>query len=65
MNCEIEVHPAALRALKLIDHQDRRRIHGAIGLLAAGARRHQLIAAPAPHSHYLAFRMSERGETVR
>lgn len=38
MPYEIEVRPAALRALKHIDHQDRRRIQGAIALLAADPR---------------------------
>ncbi|MGP9683612.1 MULTISPECIES: type II toxin-antitoxin system RelE family toxin [unclassified Brachybacterium] len=38
MPYEIEVRPAALRALKCIDHQDRRRIQGAIALLAAEPR---------------------------
>lgn len=38
MPYEIEVRPAALRALKRIDHQDRRRIQGAIALLAAEPR---------------------------
>lgn len=35
---EIEVRPAALRALKKIDRQDQRRIQGAIALLAADPR---------------------------
>lgn len=35
---EIEVRPAALRALKRIDRQDQARIRGAIALLAADPR---------------------------
>jgi mRNA interferase RelE/StbE len=35
---EIEVRPAALRALKKIDRQDQPRIQGAIALLAADPR---------------------------
>jgi mRNA interferase RelE/StbE len=35
---EIALRPAAVRALKRIDHQDRRRIRGAIALLAADPR---------------------------
>ncbi|MFT3861957.1 type II toxin-antitoxin system RelE family toxin [Micropruina sp.] len=38
MTYEIEVRPAALRALKKIDRQDRARIRGAIALLAADPR---------------------------
>ncbi|MPV49097.1 plasmid stabilization protein [Pseudactinotalea sp. HY160] len=38
MTYEIEVRPAALRALTRIDHQDRARIRGAIALLAADPR---------------------------
>ncbi|MFT4215730.1 MAG: type II toxin-antitoxin system RelE/ParE family toxin [Micropruina sp.] len=34
MPYQIEVRPAALRALKRIDHQDQARIRGAIALLA-------------------------------
>lgn len=35
---EIELRPAALRALKRIDRQDQARIRGAIALLAANPR---------------------------
>lgn len=35
---EIEVRPAALRALKRIDRQDQGRIRGALALLAADPR---------------------------
>ena len=38
MTYEIELRPAAVRALKRIDHQDRSRIRGAIALLAADPR---------------------------
>lgn len=38
MSYEIEVRPAALRALKKVDRQDQPRIHGAIALLAAEPR---------------------------
>lgn len=38
MASAIEVRPAALRALKRIDHQDQARIRGAIALLAADPR---------------------------
>ena len=38
MTYEIELRPAAVRALKRIDHQDRSRIRGAIALLAAEPR---------------------------
>lgn len=38
MSYEIEVRPAALRALKRIDRQDQARIRGAIALLAADPR---------------------------
>lgn len=38
MAYEIEVRPAALRALKRIDRQDQGRIRGAIALLAASPR---------------------------
>lgn len=38
MAYEIEVRPAALRALKKIDRQDQARIRGAIALLAADPR---------------------------
>lgn len=38
MPYEIELRPAALRALKRIDHQDQDRIRGAIALLAANPR---------------------------
>ncbi|MFT3971637.1 MAG: type II toxin-antitoxin system RelE/ParE family toxin [Micropruina sp.] len=38
MTYEIEVRPAALRALKKIDRQDQARIRGAIALLAADPR---------------------------
>ncbi|NQX13810.1 type II toxin-antitoxin system RelE/ParE family toxin [Microbacteriaceae bacterium VKM Ac-2855] len=31
--CRIELRPAALKALRRIDPQDRKRIHGAIALL--------------------------------
>lgn len=38
MAYEIEVRPAALRALKKIDKRDQSRIQGAIALLAADPR---------------------------
>ena len=38
MTYEIELRPAAVRALKRIDHQDRSRIRGAIPLPAADPR---------------------------
>lgn len=38
MAYEIEVRPAAMRALKRIDHQDQARIRGVIALLAADPR---------------------------
>lgn len=38
MGYEIEVRPAALRALKKIDRQEQPRIQGAIALLAAEPR---------------------------
>lgn len=38
MAYEIELRPAALRALKRVDRQDQPRIHGAIALLAADPR---------------------------
>ncbi|HEX7349859.1 type II toxin-antitoxin system RelE/ParE family toxin [Brachybacterium sp.] len=38
MTYEIELRPAAVRALKRIDRQDRGRIQGAIALLAASPR---------------------------
>ena len=38
MSCEIELRPAALRALKRVDRQDQPRIQGAIALLAADPR---------------------------
>lgn len=38
MAYEIEVRPAALRALKRIDRRDQARIRGAIALLAADPR---------------------------
>lgn len=38
MTYEIEVRPAALRALKSIDRKDQARIRGAIALLAADPR---------------------------
>lgn len=38
MTYEIELRPAALRALKKIDHQDHARIRGAIALLATDPR---------------------------
>ncbi|MFT4258810.1 type II toxin-antitoxin system RelE family toxin [Microbacterium sp.] len=38
MAYEIEVRPAALRALKKIDRQDQARIRGAIALLAVDPR---------------------------
>ncbi len=38
MSYEIEVRPAALRALKKVDRQDQPRIRGAIALLAAEPR---------------------------
>lgn len=38
MTYEIELRPAAVRALKRVDHQDRGRIQGAIALLAVDPR---------------------------
>lgn len=38
MNYRIELRPAAIRALKQIDHQDRDRIRGAIALLGQDPR---------------------------
>lgn len=38
MTYEIELRPAAVRALKRIDHQDRERIRGAIALLGEDPR---------------------------
>lgn len=38
MTYQIELRPAAVRALKRIDHQDRGRIRGAIALLASNPR---------------------------
>ena len=38
MTCQVELRPAAVRALKRIDHQDRGRIRGAIALLAEDPR---------------------------
>ncbi|BDZ55185.1 type II toxin-antitoxin system RelE family toxin [Agromyces marinus] len=38
MSYRIELRPAALRALKRIDHQDRDRIRGAIALLGQDPR---------------------------
>lgn len=38
MKYRIELRPAAVRALKRIDHQDRDRIRGAIALLAQDPR---------------------------
>jgi mRNA interferase RelE/StbE len=38
MTYRIELRPAALRALKRIDHQDRDRIRGAIALLGEDPR---------------------------
>ncbi len=38
MTYEIELRPAAVRALKRIDRQDRGRVQGAIALLAANPR---------------------------
>ncbi|QEV99338.1 type II toxin-antitoxin system RelE/ParE family toxin [Microbacterium caowuchunii] len=38
MTYQIELRPAAVRALKQIDHQDRDRIHGAIALLGEDPR---------------------------
>lgn len=38
MAYEIELRPAAVRALKRIDRQDQRRIRGAIALLAVNPR---------------------------
>ncbi|MFE7603881.1 type II toxin-antitoxin system RelE/ParE family toxin [Brachybacterium paraconglomeratum] len=38
MAYEIELRPAAVRALKRVDHQDRGRIQGAIALLAVDPR---------------------------
>lgn len=35
---QVELRPAAVRALKLIDHQDRDRIRGAIALLGENPR---------------------------
>lgn len=38
MSYRIEIRPAAIRALKRIDHQDRDRIRGAIALLGQDPR---------------------------
>ncbi|WP_309130784.1 type II toxin-antitoxin system RelE/ParE family toxin [Brevibacterium sp.] len=38
MSYEIELRPAAVRALKRIDHKDQTRIRGAIALLATDPR---------------------------
>ncbi len=38
MTYQIELRPAAVRALKRIDHQDRARIRGAIALLGEDPR---------------------------
>lgn len=38
MSYRIELRPAAVRALKKIDHQDRARIRGAIALLGENPR---------------------------
>lgn len=38
MSYQIELRPAAVRALKRIDHQDRDRIRGAISLLGENPR---------------------------
>ncbi|MGO1735051.1 MAG: type II toxin-antitoxin system RelE family toxin [Leucobacter sp.] len=38
MTYQVELRPAAVRALKQIDHQDRDRIRGAIALLGKGPR---------------------------
>jgi len=38
VTCQVELRPAAVRALKRIDHQDRGRIHGAIALLGEDPR---------------------------
>lgn len=38
MSYRIELRPAAVRALKLIDHQDRNSIRGAIALLGQDPR---------------------------
>lgn len=38
MAYEIELRPAAVRALKRVDHQERGRIQGAIALLAVDPR---------------------------
>lgn len=38
MTCRIELRPAAVRALKQIDRQDRDRIRGAIALLGEDPR---------------------------
>lgn len=38
MSYQIELRPAAIRALKRIDHQDRDRIRGAIALLGEEPR---------------------------
>lgn len=38
MSYQIELRPAAVRALKRIDHQDRDRIRGAISLLGQNPR---------------------------
>jgi len=38
MSYQVELRPAAIRALKNIDHQDRDRIRGAIALLSEDPR---------------------------
>lgn len=38
MKYQIEIRPAAFRALKKVDHQDRDRIRGAIALLGENPR---------------------------
>ena len=38
MSYRIEIRPAALRALRKVDHQDRARIQGAIALLGRDPR---------------------------
>ena len=38
MSYQIELRPAAIRALKQVDHQDRGRIRGAISLLGEDPR---------------------------
>lgn len=43
-NYRIELRPAALRALKQINPQDRERIHGAIALLGSDPRPPKAIA---------------------